>query len=198
MARLGFFGGSFDPVHWGHLWLAQDAFEKVGLDRLFFIPAAQAPLRSDQARLTGDLRFRLLSEAVSHDARFGVLDWELKRGGTSYTIDTVEQIETAFPGDEIFWIIGGDQVWKLHAWKNIEALIEKVTFIAIQRQDLPLEKPTGLPGLKIIFLPFRRYDISSSEIRERLAKHLPIHFFVPPAVNTLLSDNPDHVTQLRS
>lgn len=198
MARLGFFGGSFDPVHWGHLWVAQDALEKVGLEKLYFIPAAQAPLRNDMARLPGELRYELLREAVSEDPRFGVLDWEISRGGTSYTIDTVEQIESTFPGHELFWIIGGDQVAKLPHWKSIESLAGKISFIAVQRVDLPLEEPGSVKGLRIILLPFRRYDISSSEIRERLEKGLPVNFFVPPAVNALLSQSPAHADKLTS
>lgn len=186
MARIGLFGGSFDPVHIGHLWIAQDAIEQAQLDRLLFIPATQAPLRENSPFASGDLRLKMLRAATNGDPRFAVITDELDRGGTSYTIDTVAQIRRKFPDDELFWLIGADQISRLNQWKKIEDLAKQVTFLGFERLGESGVESCLPDGIRLKMLSRRRCDISSSEIRERCRSSLPIHFFLPNNVDQII------------
>ena len=104
--KIGFLGGSFDPVHFGHLLAAQDAYEQHRLDRLIFVPAAQAPLKPNDVQSSADERLAMLSAAIEWDRRFEISDFELLRGGVSYTIDSARHFRALYPHDELFWIIG--------------------------------------------------------------------------------------------
>ncbi len=117
--KIGFLGGSFDPVHFGHLLAAQDAFEQHHLDRLVLVPAAQAPLKPTDVQSSSEDRLAMLRAAVEWDKRFEISDVELRRGGVSYTIDSARHFRALYPKDELYWIIGGDQLPKLHLWLEI-------------------------------------------------------------------------------
>src|SRR6266700_3997037 len=101
--KIGFLGGSFDPVHFGHLMAAQDAYEQGHLDRLILVPAAQAPLKPNDAQSRTEDRLAMLSEAVAWDHRFEISDCELKRGGVSYTIDSARHFRKLYPADDLYW-----------------------------------------------------------------------------------------------
>ena len=106
-------------MHFGHLMAAQDVYEQHQLDRLILVPAAQAPLKPNDVQSSAEDRLAMLRSAVEWDRRFEISDLELRRGGVSYTIDSVRHFRALFPQDELYWIIGGDQLPKLHLWKEI-------------------------------------------------------------------------------
>jgi len=120
--RLGLFGGSFDPIHLGHLLVAQAAREELQLSRLFFIPAAQSPFKPDRAPSPPNERLRLLRLALAGKEWCEVDDQEIKRGGISYTIDTVRDYSRRFPKAEIFYLIGADNVPSLPKWREAAEL----------------------------------------------------------------------------
>lgn len=185
--RLGILGGSFDPVHLGHLLAAQDAWENAGLDRVVFMPAAQAPLRSAAPQATAEQRLALLRAALEGDDRFALSTLELERGGTSYTIDTVQAFRALHPAAELFWIIGADQAARLPLWHQIAALSQLVQFIVLARPGFPASPPTALPeGLRLLPVPMHECAISSSEIRLRLAAGKPVRLFLPAPVADLI------------
>ena len=146
--KIGFLGGSFDPVHFGHLLAAQDAFEQHGLDRLILVPASQAPLKpaDDTPRAPAADRLAMLRAAVAGDRRFEVSDFELARGGVSYTIDSARHFRGLYPQDELYWIIGGDQLPHLPLWKDIAELARLVEFIFLERPGYPGEGGAEIPG----------------------------------------------------
>src|SRR6185436_13995352 len=113
MQRIGLFGGSFDPVHLGHLLVAQAAREELGLERLFFIPAAQSPFKPDQKPTPAEERLRLLRLALAGRAWAEIDEQEIERGGVSYTIDTARDYAARFPGDRLCYLIGADHVEQL-------------------------------------------------------------------------------------
>src|SRR6185312_16305661 len=106
--------GSFDPVHFGHLLAAQDAYEQFKLDRLILLPAAQAPLKPNDVQSSATDRLAMLRSAVEWDRRFEISDHELGRGGISYSIDSARHFRRLFPQDDLYWVIGGDQLPQLH------------------------------------------------------------------------------------
>jgi nicotinate-nucleotide adenylyltransferase len=177
--KIGFLGGSFDPVHFGHLMAAQDAFEQHQLDRLILVPAAQAPLKPNDVQSSGEDRLAMLRAAVEWDRRFDISDVELRRGGVSYTIDSARYFRAKYPQDELYWIIGGDQLPKLHLWKEIEALAKLVEFIFLERPGFPVRAHPDIPGLRLHRCDGHLLAINSTELRERTRRGLSLDYFVP-------------------
>lgn len=181
--RIGLFGGSFDPVHIGHLVMARDALEELRLDRLLLVPAGVNPHRQDAApRASGVIRLEMLRAAVADDPALEVDPLELERNGPSFSIDTVEVLQSRWPGSEIFLLLGEDNLPKLPTWHRYEALCHRVRFVCFGRR-FEGTLPGNLPPLHRLA---RRVDISSTEIRARIAKGLPIRYLVPEAVHRII------------
>lgn len=177
--KIGILGGSFDPVHFGHLTAAQDALEQLSLDRLILVPAAQAPLKPADVRSSAEDRLAMLRAAVGGDSRFEISDFEIRKGGISYTIDTVRYFRLKYPTDQLYWVIGGDQLAKLPLWRGIEELGRMIEFICLERPGHASEARPAIPGVKIHRCPGHQLEISSTELRERIRKGLPVDFFIP-------------------
>jgi nicotinate-nucleotide adenylyltransferase len=191
--RIGLFGGSFDPVHHGHLLLAQDALEQLRLDRLFFIPAAINPHKLDAApQASPRLRLEMLREATRVQPLFSIDTLELEREGPSFTIDTVDAFRSRFAGAQIFLLLGEDNLPKLHSWHQFERLRQLVSFVSFGRRAHAPEAaaPAAAPDkdLRLERL-VRKIDISSTEIRARVAKGLPIQYLVPESVRLLIQSH---------
>ena len=177
--KIGFLGGSFDPVHFGHLMAAQDVYEQHHLDRLILVPAAQAPLKPNDVQSSADDRMAMLRAATEWDHRFEISDVELRRGGVSYTIDSVRHFRALYPADELYWIIGGDQLPKLHLWKDITELAKMVEFIFLERPGFPVRAHPDIPGLRLRRCDGHLLAINSTELRERTRQGLSLDYFVP-------------------
>jgi nicotinate-nucleotide adenylyltransferase len=177
--KIGFLGGSFDPVHFGHLLAAQDAYEQHQLDRLILVPAAQAPLKPNDVQSSAEERLAMLRAATEWDNRFEVSDIELRRGGISYTIDSARYFRAQFPNDTLYWIIGGDQLPKLHLWKEIGELASIVEFIFLERPGFPVKARPDIPGLRLHRCDGHLLAISSTELRDRTRRGLSLEYFVP-------------------
>ncbi len=180
--KIGFLGGSFDPVHFGHLLAAQDVYEQFRLDRLFLVPAAQAPLKPQEMQASAVDRRDMLRAAIEWDHRFEISEVELQRGGTSYTVESARQFRMMFPADELYWIIGGDQLPQLHRWRGIEELASLVEFIFLERPGHPPKPAPAVPGLRLHRCDGHLIEISSSELRERVRRGLSLHYFCPHKV----------------
>ena len=177
--KIGFLGGSFDPVHFGHLMAAQDALEHGGLDRLMFVPAAQAPLKPGVVQASAVHRLAMLESALGQDDRFGISDYELRRGGISYTVETVRYFISQFPNDRLCWVVGEDQLSGLHRWKEIERLVGWVEFIVLGRPGHKWDGAPSIPGLRMHRCTGHLLEMSSTEIRERARRGLPLDYFMP-------------------
>ena len=177
--KIGFLGGSFDPVHFGHLLAAQDAYEQHQLDRLILVPAAQAPLKPTDVQSSAEDRLAMLRSAVEWDRRFEISDVELRRGGVSYTIDSARHFRALYPNDQLYWIIGGDQLPKLHLWKDIVELAGLVEFIFLERPGFPVRAQPAIPNLRLQRCDGHLLAISSTELRERSRRGLSLDYFVP-------------------
>jgi len=178
--KLGIYGGSFDPVHLGHLLVAQAAIEELGLDRLFFIPAAQSPFKPETQPAPAAVRVKLLRLALAGKTHCEADEQEIQRGGISYTVDTLRSYADKFPGAKLFYLIGADNAAKLNEWREPATLAKLAEFVAVPR-------PGG--GTAVFPSPFRGralrgfpFDVSSSAIRARVKAGLPIDLLVPAAV----------------
>lgn len=177
--KIGLLGGSFDPVHFGHLLAAQDAFEQHRLDRLIFVPAAQAPLKPTEVQSTAEDRLAMLQAAIGWDKRFEISDFELRQGGVSYTIDSARHFRALYPHDDLYWIIGGDQLPNLSRWKHIDELVSLVEFIFLERPGYPVRAQPVIPGLKLWRCDGHLLAVSSTELRDRCRRGLSLDYFVP-------------------
>ena len=180
--KIGFLGGSFDPVHFGHLIAAQDVYEQYHFDRLFLVPAAQAPLKAQDMQSVPEDRLAMLRAACEWDHRLEIADYELNKGGVSYTIDSVRHFRQEFPHDELLWIIGGDQLPLLHKWKDINQLASMVEFIFLERPGHPSKPHTDIPGLRLHRCDGHLIEISSSELRQRVRHGRSLNYFCPQKV----------------
>jgi nicotinate-nucleotide adenylyltransferase len=178
--KLGLFGGSFDPVHRGHLLMAQAAMEELGLDRLFFIPAAQSPFKPENPHAPATERTRLLRLALAGQTHYEVDDQELKRGGVSFTIDTLRDYARRFPEARLFYLIGTDNLAMLPKWREAAELARLAEFVVIPRPGgHPVDFPPPFRGRTLQGFPV---GVSSSQIRTRIRAGLPIDQLVPAAV----------------
>ena len=177
--KLGIFGGSFDPVHLGHLLVAQAAMEELGLDKLFFVPAAQSPFKPDSKPAPASARLQLLRLALAGRTNCEIDDQEIRRGGISYTIDTLCDYAKKFPGAELFYLIGADHAAKLNEWRESDKLAKLAEFVVIPRPGEQVARfPKPFRGRILKGFPV---EISSSQIRARVKAGLPIEHLVPPA-----------------
>src|ERR1700690_1804164 len=178
--KIGFFGGSFAPVHLGHLLVAQAAMEEVGLDRLFFIPAAQSPFKPENQPAPASARLQWLRLAAAGKANCEVDDQEIRRGRVSYTIETLRDYANRFPDAQFHYLIGADNAAKLNEWREAGELAKLAEFVAIPRPGgAAAHFPSPFRGRMLRGFPF---GVSSSEIRARVKAGLPIEHLVPTAV----------------
>ncbi len=187
MLRIGLLGGSFNPVHLGHLLVAQAAREELQLSRLFFIPAAQSPFKPGLPLAPAEQRLRLLRLALAGQNDCEIDDQEIKRGGVSYTIDTLRDYVRRFPGAQLFYLMGADHVPQLPKWRDADELARLVEFVVLPRPGqaaAPL--PAPFRGRALAGFPL---GVSSSQIRERVKAGLPIDLLVGPAVAEAIRDN---------
>jgi nicotinate-nucleotide adenylyltransferase len=187
MQCIGLFGGSFDPVHLGHLLVAQAAREELNLDRLYFIPAAQSPFKPERQPTPAAERLRLLRLALAGKTWCELDEQELKRGGVSYTIDTLRDYAKRFAGAELFYLIGSDHVPQLPKWRDADELARLAQFVVIPRPGQG-ESPFPLPfrGRTLGGFPL---GVSSSQLRARIKSGLSIEHLVPAAVAEAIRNN---------
>lgn len=186
--RLAIFGGTFDPIHVGHLAIAEDARWALKADQVVFVPAAQQPLKQGQTPgATAAQRLGMVELAVADNPRFTVWDGEVRRGGVSYTVDTVAQIHHASPDADLFFVLGADALALLPRWHQIERLITLCRFAVLRRpgaalalDDLTQTLPTLHDRITVIDGPL--LTISATDVRQRLLRKQPVRYHLPHAV----------------
>jgi nicotinate-nucleotide adenylyltransferase len=177
--KTGIIGGTFNPIHLGHLILAEEIRESAGLDRIIFIPVFRPPHKDCRDVISPAHRLTMLKLAVRGNAKFSVSDLELRRKGVSYTIDTLLALRKKYPGDKFFLIIGSDLLEGLSGWKNFSGLKKVAGFIVARRPGYP---DSGIPPKGAISVKTRAIDISAFDIRARIKKGLQVRYFLPQAV----------------
>ena len=184
--RIGLFGGTFDPLHIGHLIMAQDAAEAGSLDRVLFLPAGVPPLKPAQPQASANDRLNMVNEALHDTPIFQSNTVDLNHDSTCYSVDTVRQIQKDYPDDQLYWILGTDQLAQLHKWRNIEELTQIVEFIVLNRPGIEIDPRKIPPHTHYTIAPTHSMNISSSEIRERLRNGQTVKYFLHPAVLTYI------------
>ncbi len=186
--RLGLLGGTFDPVHRGHLALARAARDELGLDEVLFLPAGQPWRKAGQMIASNEHRLAMLRRALEGEAAFQVSRLELERPGPSYTADTLEALRDDRPEDELFFLLGEDALMDLPNWERPRRILELARLAVARRADSSLEAleeaERRLPGLgeRVVWLKRPALAVSATEIRERVSEGQPIGGLVPAAV----------------
>jgi len=196
--NIGVLGGTFDPIHIGHLKVAEEAVARLDLPRILFMPAGQPWLKLNNAGAISPLphRLEMVRLGISGNPRFKLSTMEIERSGPTYTADTIAQLRSRLgEGDEIFFILGWDNLSQLPQWHQPERLIEMCRLVAVPRVDFPLPDLPALekelPGItqRVILFDRPRVDVNASEIRQRVAQGQSIGEFVPEAVERYIKEH---------
>ncbi len=184
MTRLGILGGTFDPVHIGHLASASEVHYQLGLDTVLLVPTNAQPLKPAPTASASD-RLAMCQAAVEGDSRFAVSDVDIRRGGATYSVDTLRDLRDQHPAAEFFFITGLDSLQSLPKWRDYETLITLATFVGVTRpghsftqSDAP-HVLVDVPGI----------EVSSTDIRNRVRTGAPIRYLVPNAVAQYVADH---------
>jgi nicotinate-nucleotide adenylyltransferase len=181
--RIGIFGGTFDPIHIGHLLVASDAYEALSLDRVLFVPAANPPHKPRGPVADAMRRVAMVRAAIEGDARFAVDDLEVRRGGTSYTVDTLRELQTREPDAELVFLLGVDQFRALDSWREPREVSRLARLAVFARGG---EAPDLSGPYEGIPVPVRRVDVSATEVRARAAAGRSIRYLVPEPVRRII------------
>jgi nicotinate-nucleotide adenylyltransferase len=190
-ARVAILGGTFDPIHRGHVEPLLAVADSMAWDRILFVPAATQPFKTGRASSAGHHRWAMAALATSGDPRLILSDVELKRGEISYTVDTLEELARQFPGSALEWIIGDDNLDLLMQWRNLDRILELANFVVLRRhgKDVPatLAKLVTKTGARprsgrVVLVPSPVVNVSSTEIRERCRRGESIGGMVAPVV----------------
>ncbi|HHV71005.1 MAG TPA: nicotinate-nucleotide adenylyltransferase [Clostridia bacterium] len=196
--KLGIIGGTFDPIHFGHLISAETVREKLKLEQIIFIPAGKPPHKTDKKITDSQHRYNMVVKAVEDNPFFAVSDLEIKREGFSYTVDTISYFKSILPQDtELFFIVGSDAILELHTWKEPERLLTLCQFVVMTRPGYQNNELFSLvdkynqnkfvKGIKIVEVPY--IEISSTLIRNRVKNGLSITYLVPEKVEKYIREH---------
>lgn len=191
--RLGIMGGTFDPIHYGHLFIAEEARAQFRLNHVLFVPNGQPPHKKEYGLTPARARYAMTLIATHGNQAFGCSPIELHRSGPSYTVDTLTEIQRDQPDAELFYITGVDAVADILTWNRHEEVIQMATFIAAMRPGfdlMTLKERLPLPYLeRILLLGSTAIGISSTDIRARLTKSLPVRYLMPDGVLDYIRKN---------
>ena len=188
--NIGVLGGTFDPIHNGHIVVAEEVRARLNLAEVLFVPAAQPWLKEGSPILAAEHRVQMVRLAIADEPYFKLSTVEIDRAGPSYTVDTIAELQAKLgAGDELFFILGWDNLVQLPQWREPSRLVKMCRLVAVPRSGYLLPDLSSLeaiiPGLsrRLILLNKPEIDISATEIRKRVAQGLSIHHLVPEAVD---------------
>lgn len=192
--RLGILGGTFDPIHIGHLIIAEEARVVYDLERVLFVPAGDPYHRSDRSDhpiTPARLRVEMVAAAIADNSGFAVSTVDVERKGPTYTVDTLEALQAAQPDAAWWFILGADMLAQVPSWKEPASLLERCRLLAISRPGSVLDLSAlerQLPGAsaRIDLLPGLFLEISATDLRRRVAARRPIRYQVPAAVEAII------------
>ncbi|MFC1607605.1 nicotinate-nucleotide adenylyltransferase [Candidatus Latescibacterota bacterium] len=187
MKKIGLFGGTFDPIHLGHLIIAQSVCETLSLDTVVFIPSARPPHKDADIMFSPETRYTMIEHAIMGNDSFRVSDIEMKRSGPSFTIDTIRELKsTADHDSEFLFIVGKDNLFEIDKWKEPESIIDECRIIVADRPgSFDRAIPEWLSG-KVETVQAPLIDISSSDIRRRIREGSCIRYLVPEPVERFI------------
>jgi len=189
MKKVGLLGGTFNPIHNGHLYIASEAMEKLNLQEILFMPAGNPPHKRNKPILDAKLRMEMVSLAVGDYKDFTLCDYEVNKQGYSHTYETLKYLKSVYEDIEIYFITGGDSLAEIFTWKNVDEILSLSHFVVFNRPGYTLEELLSqkkrveeIYNKEIIFLDLLQLDISSTDIRNRIKNNSQYKFFLPDRV----------------
>lgn len=179
--RIGIMGGTFDPIHHGHLVAASEVQDYLALDKVVFVPTGQQPFKQERVISPAEHRYLMTVIATASNPRFLVSRAEIERPGLTYTIDTLRQLSEEHPGAELFFITGADALSQILDWHSAAELFDLAHFVGVTRPGHVLDD-AGLPSNGVSLIEVPAMAISSTDCRERVAGGLPVWYLVPDGV----------------
>jgi len=183
--KIGILGGTFNPIHIGHLILAEEIREKLKIDKIIFVPTYLPPHKDNSNIADARHRYKMIKLAIKTNKYFSVSDIEIKRDGRSYTIDTLREFKRLYPHDELYFVTGSDLLKYLDDWKDLNEIIKMVKFVVATRPGYPLER---MPAY-ISTMAIRAVDVSAFEIRKAIKENKSFRYLVPEAVLNYINKN---------
>lgn len=194
--RLGLFGGSFDPPHWGHLLLAEQCREQCALDAVWLLPSGSPPHKAAAGMTPGPQRAEMAELAFAGCPAFTVNRMEQKREGTTYTVDTLETLNQEDPSRELFFLIGADSLSDLPGWREPGRILDLATVVAVNRGDKTLPDASALIDVvganraaRVRHVTIPGMELSSTDIRRRVREGRSIRFMVPRAIEAYIAEH---------
>lgn len=190
--RVAVFGGSFNPIHVGHLIVAEEAAERLGLDRVIFVPAGQPPHKGAQGMAPAAARLEMVRRAIAGNPRFAASDVEVRRPGKSYTVETLEELRKGLPeGTELFLVIGEDAAADLPGWREPRRILELARVVVASREGAARGAVARLrrmmPGRRAPEVVPVRVEVSATDLRARIAAGRPVRYLVPDAARRVIA-----------
>jgi nicotinate-nucleotide adenylyltransferase len=178
--RLGVMGGTFDPIHVGHLVTAEEALHQFALDEVVFVPTGRPWMKEHDVVASAEHRYAMTAIGIEPEPRFHVSRLEVDRGGATYTVDTLRALRDEVPGAELFFITGADAMLEIMRWKEPQIIFDLAHFIAATRPGYDVAALDAMPDVTVMRIP--ALAISSTDIRARVAEGRPIQYLVPEGV----------------
>ena len=193
MKRIGIFGGTFDPIHTGHLIMAENVKEQVHLDTVLFVPSGNPPLKDNSGVSPAEIRAEMVRLAISSNSSFGISEVEMNApaGEKTYTVNTLLKLREEYSAEQVkfYLIIGMDQLIDLHKWKDPGKLFMLSEVVVINRPGYLIQQVENDYGRQCIYVPVPNIDISSTDIRFRIQEKRSIRYLVPDAVEEFIKEN---------
>jgi nicotinate-nucleotide adenylyltransferase len=191
LRSLGILGGTFDPPHYGHLVLAENARAQLQLDRVLLVPAGQQPLKRDRDITAAHHRAAMVKAAIADNPDFALSRVDLDRPGPHYTTDTLTLLRETYPAAELFFVIGGDSLAQLAAWHDPASIVQQARLAVMPRPGWAVdlgELEQTVPGIRdrLVWLDTPRLNISATDLRRRARQGLPLRYLVPPPVEAYI------------
>lgn len=186
--KTGILGGTFDPIHYGHLLLAETAYDRFGLDRVLIMPAGDPYFKAERGISADEHRAEMAKLAIADNPHFEFSDMELKREGDSYTVETLEILKEQFPEDEFYLIVGSDTLYQMEKWYRPADIFQMATILSSSRNIETSQLNSRMDhlrkkfGAKVVNLYMPNIDISSTDIRDKIKHDMSVRYFLPDSV----------------
>ncbi|MBQ8822830.1 MAG: nicotinate-nucleotide adenylyltransferase [Lachnospiraceae bacterium] len=194
--KIGIMGGTFNPIHTGHLLLAQYAMDACKLDKVLFIPTGNSYMKDSREILSGDVRLKMVNLAIAGVEEFEGSDVEILREGNTYTCETLPELKKLYPGASFYFLMGADSFLSIHRWKSPEIILANTALVVVTRDGVSYERLEEQKkflekeyGGEVELVSFPTIDISSSEIRKRIREGKSVRFQVPEEVRIFIEEN---------
>jgi nicotinate-nucleotide adenylyltransferase len=201
MMKFGIMGGTFNPIHFGHLFLAENAYEQIGLDQILFMPSKNPPHKAKPTQVTDQQRVEMIALAIRDNPHFALSTVELERSGYTYTADTLTLLKKENPETEYYFIVGADSLFMMHQWYQPQTIFSLCTVVAAGRDNVDFEKLKQQAEFlqqqyqaRILLLDMPTIQIASGEIRKRIIEQKSVRYYLPEVVSEYINKNRLYLT----